>query len=67
MSAPLEYASFLLRLWRQRGHGRADRWRVEVEHIQTGEHWSFDSLDEMLAWLPREAELLARPDRQESP
>jgi hypothetical protein len=58
MPASIEYASFLIRLWREE---RADRsavaadWQSEVEHIQTGERWTFDTLNELLTFLRQEA------------
>jgi len=62
---PVEYASFLLRLWRTRRNDAPPAWQVEIEHIQSGQHWSFDGLDEALRWLPRQVESLAHPDRAE--
>ena len=59
MSMPIEYASFLIRLWRERGlerQGPSAEWHSEVEHIQTGQRWSFDTLDELLDFLRRQAE-----------
>ena len=29
-------------------------WHSEVEHVQTGERWAFDTLEELLAFLPEE-------------
>ena len=58
MSPSIQYASFLIRLWREE---RADPartpidWRSEVEHIQTGQRWEFDTLDKLLGFLRREA------------
>jgi len=62
---PVEYASFLLRLWRTRRSDAPPAWQVEIEHIQSGQRWSFDGLDEALRWLPRQAERLAHLDRVE--
>lgn len=54
MSTSIEYASFLIRLWRERhpaaGGPTAD-WHSEVEHIQSGRRWSFKTLDELLNFL----------------
>jgi hypothetical protein len=39
MSSGVEYASFLIRLWRQTGPDAAGNpfdWQSEVEHIQSG-------------------------------
>ncbi len=59
MSTPAEYASFLIRLWRERSPAppeSAADWRSEVEHIQTGRRWTFNTLDELLGFLRRQAE-----------
>lgn len=65
MSTPGEYTSFLIRLWREAGaRERAADWHAEVEHIQTNRLWTFDSLDEVLIFLRRQAEgpdALGRP------
>ena len=48
MSDPIEYASFLLRLWRHQGPeqpGPAAGWQGEIECIQSGQHQAFDDLD----------------------
>ena len=56
---PIEYASFLIRLWRERNpelpESVAD-WHSEVEHIQSGRRWIFSTLDELLGFLRRQAE-----------
>jgi hypothetical protein len=58
MPTPIEYASFLIRLWRESG-GDAEAppagWQSEIEHIQTGERWSFNSLEQLLDFLRRQA------------
>jgi hypothetical protein len=50
--------SFLIRLWREAeaetGSLPAD-WHCEVEHIQTGQRWRFDTLNELLEFLHRQA------------
>jgi hypothetical protein len=59
MSTPLQYASFLIRMWRQpcSNLSRGDTgWQCEVEHIQSGEHWTFNTLSDLLAFLRRQAE-----------
>jgi hypothetical protein len=59
MSIPLEYASFLIRLWREANpdpYAPPAGWRGEMEHIQSGQSWTFDNLDEMLIFLRRQAE-----------
>jgi len=58
MSISIEYTSFLVRMWRE-ADPRQDSpqaWRSEVEHIQTGQRWTFETLDELLDLLRREAE-----------
>lgn len=54
MSPSVEYLSYLIRLWRE-GETTSDapaaEWQGEVEHIQSGEKWSFASLSEVLAFL----------------
>jgi len=59
MSPSIQYASFLIRLWREAAADPAEvtaDWHSEVEHIQTGERWSFDTLDAMLGFLRRGTE-----------
>lgn len=68
MSMPIEYTSFLIRLWREvtpppspsperRGARRGvSDWRGEAEHIQTGACWTFDTLDELLDFLRKQIE-----------
>jgi hypothetical protein len=59
MSRSVEYASFLIRLWREVGAEQpstAPDWRSEVEHIQTGDCWQFETLEELLNFLRRESE-----------
>jgi hypothetical protein len=69
MSYPIEYASFLLRLWRQnpeQTEPTAD-WQGEVECIQSGQSQDFDSLDELLSFLRQQTgdpELLHRPKNE---
>lgn len=54
------YHSFLLRIWRERSLNHPDNvaaeWQGEIESIQTGERWTFESLDEMLVFLHQQAE-----------
>ena len=51
---PLDYASFMIRLWRendpQSSSPKSD-WLSEVDHIQSGGHWTFNTLDELLDFL----------------
>jgi hypothetical protein len=54
MPTPIEYASFLVRLWRERNPDEPEpdaAWCSEVEHIQSGQHWAFVTLDELLDFL----------------
>ena len=55
----IEYASFLLRLWRETiadGGDVTGAWHIEVEHIQTGERQDFSTLDELVAFLRQKTE-----------
>lgn len=59
MEAPTHYASFLVRLWHKGEPGSPEDtgdWQGEVEHIQSGGRWTFDTLDELLNVLRRQAE-----------
>ena len=69
----IEYASFLLRLWRETSAdaGNVSRaWHVGVEHIQTGERWDFSRLDEFVAFLRQKTKDVAAgtqsPERWET-
>ena len=70
MSDPIEYASFLLRLWRQQSPeqpGQAASWQGEVECIQSGQRQTFDNLDGLLDYLRQQTgdpELLHRPENE---
>jgi hypothetical protein len=58
MSPSIQYASFLIRLWREESAHPVSTpidWHSEVEHIQTGERWEFETLEELLTFLRREA------------
>ncbi|MBN1249301.1 MAG: hypothetical protein JXC32_16700 [Anaerolineae bacterium] len=58
MSGSLEYASYLIRLWREVDQDPSvvrGSWHSEIEHIQTGEHRSFDTLEELLSFLRQAA------------
>ncbi len=59
MSIPIEYTSFLIRLWREvnpEAQAPPAEWRSEVEHIQSGQRWTFNTLDELLGFLRQHAE-----------
>ena len=54
MTSPATYHSFLVRLWREpdvKWAALASDWQSEIEHIQSGQRWSFATLDEMLDFL----------------
>ena len=66
MVSPTTYTSFLIRLWREQDPERCPEPAEgrpelvvdccsEVEHIQSGQRWSFGSLDEMLDFLRQQA------------
>ena len=53
-SAQQEYASFLIRMWREVNPAAPDavaEWHGEVEHIQSGRHSAFSSLAELCELL----------------
>ena len=51
----LDYASFMVRLWRAPVEKGTDRegtvWMGEVESVQTGRTWRFQDVDALSAWL----------------
>ena len=58
MEASTHYASFLVRLWHKDKPGLpedTDDWQGEVEHIQSSRRWTFDTLNELLSVLRRQA------------
>ncbi len=53
MSITVEYASFLIRMWREQSREKesvAD-WKIQVEHIQSGEQRRLSTFDEMVLYL----------------
>lgn len=57
MPISIEYTSFLIRVWREQNPEREEPpadWCGEVEHIQTGQLWTFSTLDELLGFLHRQ-------------
>jgi hypothetical protein len=51
------YVSFLIRLWREDDPdpgAPAARWRAQVEHIQSGRQWTFQTVEGTLAFLRRQ-------------
>lgn len=76
MSTSIEYASFLIRLWREAppplelrgtegGREESPDWQGEVEHIQTGECWTFGTLDELLDFLHQQVKASVVLERSE--
>jgi hypothetical protein len=64
MSPAIQYASFLIRLWREESADPARKpvdWHIEVEHIQTGERWEFETLDQLLDFLRSHTDDLGEP------
>ncbi len=56
---PPNYISFLIRLWREPNSELPEQtagWQGEVEHIQSGQRWSFDGLEQLLASIRRQVE-----------
>ncbi len=56
MPTRLEYTSFLVRFWRRvTPTEKVVEWGGEIEHIQTGQRWSFDRVQDMLDFLRHRA------------
>lgn len=53
--APTNYISFVVRLWCVKTSVDAPGWQAEIEHIQTGGHWTFDTVEELLDFLRQQA------------
>lgn len=54
MNEPATYISFLVRLWREPGQqtpAPPRDWQGEIECIQTGQRWTFATLEELLGFL----------------
>jgi hypothetical protein len=68
---PVDYLSYLLRLWRSRedrGSGResaARIWRASLENAQTGDRAGFGNLEELFAHLRRQTGSAADLDGSE--
>jgi hypothetical protein len=61
ISPEFRYASFIVRIWRRvNGAAKGDDccWLGEIEHLQSGQRWRFDTLDEVPELLQRQAEEL---------
>ncbi len=59
MSTPIQYASFLVRIWRENKAGEAlpsADWHAEVEHIQSNQCWTFQAEEELLSFLHQQAQ-----------
>jgi hypothetical protein len=63
---PDEYGSFLVRLWYAHHDGsRQCDGHAEVEHIQSGVHWSFRTCDSLLSFLQRATDRMQSMDCQQ--
>lgn len=55
MNPPTMYASFLVRIWQDAETAAiipsVATWRVEIEHIQSGQQRLFDTLEQALNFL----------------
>ena len=51
MEQPRSYRSFLVRLWLEVDGDGHDRWRGEVEQIQSGRRRGFTSFDDLMTLL----------------
>jgi hypothetical protein len=58
---PVLYTSYLLRLWREE-RAEAVAWHSQVDHIQSGRRWSFDTLEQLLDFLRGQTEHQAARD-----
>ncbi len=61
---PSNYISFLIRLLREPTSElpeQAAGWQGEVEHIQSGQRWIFEGLDQLFASIQRQVESLEEP------
>jgi hypothetical protein len=63
MISSVDYASYLIRFWREQSppdEKPLSPWQVEVEHIQSGQHWSFVTFEELFLFLRQQ---VWEPDR----
>jgi hypothetical protein len=58
IAVPATYHAYLLRLWREEKEGTI-QWHSQIDHIQSGRRWSFDTLDRLLDFLRRQTEVPA--------
>jgi len=59
VSKIIEYASFIVRIWRiSDSQMKLDsfEWQSKVEHIQSGKTWTFNSLAQLEAFIRQELE-----------
>lgn len=58
MSPHVQYASFLIRMWRENKAGVSSGadWHAEAEHIQSSQCWAFKTVDDLLSFLRQRAE-----------
>jgi hypothetical protein len=66
MPAPPNYASFLVRLWREGDpelKSLPAGWQGEFEHIQTSRRWTFSTWDQLLGRLRQATEETDTPGR----
>ncbi len=59
MSVTIQYASFLIRVWRENKAGETSPsidWHAEVEHIQSARYRAFVTVEDLLSFLKRQAE-----------
>lgn len=62
------YLSLLVRMWREDGApdlAAVADWHSEVEHIQSGKLWKFETLNDLVAFihsLGQNPAILAKPD-----
>ena len=59
-----KYMAFLLRLWQVEDEGKV-RWRASLEDAHSGTLQGFASLDELFAFVRRQAGGMYQPDDQD--
>jgi hypothetical protein len=65
-SVQQEYASFLIRLWREvdpAAPSAMTEWHGEIEHIQSGDRGRFESLDVILDVLRCQLDAVPRKEK----
>lgn len=48
-----DYASYLIRLWRENSAEPDSPWQARIESIQTGRSWHFSNPEELLGFFER--------------